>query len=155
MISLHLSDAYLSLAIAKDRQQYMGIHWEGVDYFFTALCFGLNVGPRVFTRCLKEVIRFFRRDLMIWVSFYLDDLLAQDTDPHRLTRKAEVMVVILQLLGFRVNLEKSDLIPSQRISHLGFEFDTVEVTVSLPMDQTPIIPGYPVINNRGTFYKKG
>ena len=75
-----------------------------MEYFFTALCFGLNVGPRVFTKCLKKVIQFFRRELMVWISFYLDDLLAQVTDPQRLARKAEVMIIILQLLGFRVNI---------------------------------------------------
>ena len=141
MISLDLSDAYLSLAMARDRWQYMGIEWEGIEYFFTALCFGLNVGPRVFSKCLKKVIQFFRKELLIWVSFYLDDLLAQDTDPQRLVRNAEVMTTILHLLGFRVNLSKSDLVPSQQITHLGFEFNTIDMTVSLPMDKVDKIRG--------------
>ena len=141
MVSLDLSDAYLSLAMARDRWQFMGIEWEGIEYFFKALCFGLNVGPRIFTKCLKKVIQFFRRVLLIWVSFYLDDLLVQDPDPKKLRVNAEVMILILQLLGFRVNLDKSDVVPSQQITHLGFVFNTVDMTVSLPLDKVAKIRG--------------
>ena len=119
----------------------MGIEWEGIEYFFRALCFGLNVGPRIFTKVLKKVIQFFRRVLLIWVSFYLDDLLVQDPDPQKLARNAEVMTIILQLLGFRVNVDKSDLVPSQRITHLGFEFDSVAMTVTLPMEKVNKVKG--------------
>ena len=133
MISLDLSDAYLSLAVARDRWRFLGFEFEDVEYFYCCLCFGLNAGPRLFTKVLKKVIQFFRSTLLAWVTFYLDDLLAQNRDPLKLVWQAEAMILILHLLGFRVNFEKSDLIPSQRVTYLGFEFDSVEMTVSLPM----------------------
>ena len=141
MVSLDLSDAYVSLAIARDRWRFLGIEWEGVDYFFRALCFGLNVGPRIFSKCMKGVIQFFREVLKIWISFYLDDLLAQNLDPKELQKQTQLVIVVLHLLGFRVNMKKSDLIPSQTIVHLGFEFNTVNMTVSLPMEKVNMIRG--------------
>ena len=45
------------------------------------------------------------------------------------------MIAILHLLGFRVNFDKSDLIPAQRVTYLGFEFDSTTMTVSLPIDK--------------------
>ena len=81
---------------------------------------------------MKRVIVFFRRILLFWVIFYLDDLLAQNMDPKKLESQTRVMIIILHLLGFRVNFKKSDLSPSQKATYLGFEFDTLEMTVSLP-----------------------
>ena len=133
MISLDLSDAYLSLAVARDRWRWLGFEFEDIEYFYCCLCFGLNAGPRLFTKVLKKVIQFFRSTLLTWVTFYLDDLLAQNRDPLKLVWQGEAMILILHLLGFRVNFEKSDLVPSQRVTYLGFEFDSVEMTVSLPM----------------------
>ena len=46
-----------------------------------------------------------------------------------------MITVVLHLLGFRVNLKKSDLIPSKRITHLGFTFDAEFMTVTLPEDK--------------------
>ena len=43
MVSLDLSDAYLSLAVELDRWIFLGFEWEGIDYFYKCLCFGLNV----------------------------------------------------------------------------------------------------------------
>ena len=84
MISLDLSDAYLSLAVARDRWRFLGLEFEGINYFYRCLCFGLNAGPRIFTKILKKVIQYFRSTLAIWVTFYLDDLLAQNGDPRKL-----------------------------------------------------------------------
>ena len=99
MVSLDLSDAYLSLAVAMDRWRFLGFCWEGVEYFYRALCFGLNVGPRIFTKVLKRLIQFFRRVLHIWISFYLDDFLAQNPDPKKLGSQVQIMILILHLLG--------------------------------------------------------
>ena len=141
MISLDLSDAYLSLAVARDRWRFLGLEFEDVDYFYCCLCFGLNAGPRIFTKVLKRVIQFFRSKLAIWVTFYLDDLLSQSRDPQKLVWQTEVMILILHLLGFRVNFEKSDLVPAQRVTYIGFEFDSVEMTVSLPLEKVAKIGG--------------
>ena len=39
---------------------------------------------------------------------------------------------LLTALGFKVNFEKSVLLPTQRIKFLGFIFDSVTMTLSLP-----------------------
>ena len=119
----------------------MGLECEGVEYFYKALCFGLNVGPRIFTKTLKKVIQFFRRVFQICVSFYLDDLIAQSLDPQQLKTQSQAMILVLHLLGFRVNLGKSDLIPSQKITHLGFELDTIEMTVALLVAKVQMVVG--------------
>ena len=127
LISLDLSDAYLSLAVARDRWRFLGLEFEDIDYFYCCLCFGLNAGPRIFTKCMKRVIQFFRGTLGIWITFYLDDLLAQSRDPQVLVAQSQMMILILHLLGFRVNFDKSDLVPSQKMTYLGFEFNTLDI----------------------------
>ena len=109
------------------------------------------------------MIFFFRKVLHIWVSFYLDDLLVQNLDPMELQGQAQAMTVVLHLLGFRVNLKKSDLEPSRRITHLGFVFDTSDMTVSLPDSKVESIRrlvsgtikrGSAMVTHRGRKYLK-
>ena len=135
MVSLDLTDAYLSLAVDVDRWRFLGLEFEGVDYFYSCLCFGLNAGPRIFTKCVKRIIQFFRSVFAIWITFYLDDLLAQNLDPQKLLAQSQMMILVLHLLGFKVNFKKSDLVPSQRVTYLGFIFDTISMTVSLPEEK--------------------
>ena len=66
------------------------------------------------------------------------------------------MILILDLLGFRVNFKKSDFIPSQRITYLGFDFDTVQMSVSLPLDKVEKVAGFvrSVVEDRGITVKR-
>ena len=45
------------------------------------------------------------------------------------------IVQLLQLLGFVINFEKSQLNPTQKIQYLGFEIDSVRMTISLPEEK--------------------
>jgi len=132
LISIDLADAYMSFVIRQSFRQFLGFSWKGIDYFCRCLCFGLNVAPRLFSKIFKKVLRFLRIQLLIAILAYLDDLLMQHHDPVTLQSQMQVVVVILHLLGFRVNWKKSDLVPSQQVTFLGFNIDTVKMTLALP-----------------------
>ena len=48
---------------------------------------------------------------------------------------AHIAIVVLQCLGFGINFEKSSLIPKQSIEHLGLEWNSVLMTVSLSAEK--------------------
>ena len=66
------------------------------------------------------------------ISNYLDDILIKNLNRDILLRDLSVVQSVLSSLGFIQNLQKSDLVPSQRFEHLGLIFDTHLNRVFLP-----------------------
>ena len=55
---------------------------------------------------------------------------------------AQITILVLLCLGWEVNWTKSNLIPSTKIKHLGFEIDTVSLTVTCPSDKVERIRNF-------------
>ena len=97
----------------RSTRRYLRFAVDGKVFAFRALPFGLNLSPWAFTRLMDAVMGLVRRQTSSEVSNYLDDILQKNTNPEVLRADLEVMQSTLQRLGWLVNLEKSDLIPSQ------------------------------------------
>ncbi|KAI8501699.1 hypothetical protein Bbelb_209700 [Branchiostoma belcheri] len=126
-----LKDAYFTVPIFHNHRKYLRFIWKDSLYEFAVLPFGLSSAPRVFTKILKPIAAQLRA-LGVRLVIYLDDILimAQSADLCRehtaLTRS------FLENLGFVVNLEKSQLTPSQTREFLGFTICSVKMEVLLP-----------------------
>ena len=118
MISIDLKDVYLQIPIHHDSRKFLRFVVDSKVYQFRALCFGLLTAPQVFMRVMAPVsvmlhsqgVRMLRylNDWLVLASPHQEVLLARDS--------------VLQLcsqLGIVVNLEKSCLIPSQKVTYLG------------------------------------
>ncbi|KAL0164048.1 hypothetical protein M9458_039801, partial [Cirrhinus mrigala] len=90
--SLDLKDAYFHIQIAPHHRRFLRFAFEGVAYQYTVLSFGLSLAPRTFTKCMDVAL-----------------------SPPR-----QRGIRILNYL--KVNLAKSALHPSRRISFLGAVF---------------------------------
>ena len=134
MISINLKDAYLSVVVAEEHRRYLRFQWERQLYEFLCLPFGLSGAPRTFTKLLKPVMSLIRQQGVRSIVF-LDDMLLMAGSRERLLRQVQEIVQLLQLLGFVVNFEKSQLNPTQRIQYLGFEIDSVGMRISLPKEK--------------------
>ena len=134
MTSLDLSDAYFTLPIDPEFRKYPRFLWSGQLFEFRCLCFGLCSAPRVFTKVLKPVFTQLRRE-GICCSPYIDDSIYADEDNIIASRNTGRAKELLESLGFVVNWEKSSLIPSTKITHLGFVIDTFSMSVSLPCEK--------------------
>ncbi|KAJ8972565.1 hypothetical protein NQ314_000125 [Rhamnusium bicolor] len=64
---------------------------------------------------------------------YLDDILIIAKDKSECERNTKLTLRLLNDLGFIINTEKSQLTPSQEITYLGFTYDLIQMTVSLPL----------------------
>ena len=126
MVSIDLKDAYLSedaylsVVVAEEHRRYLRFQWEHQLYEFLCLPFGLSSAPHTFTKLLKPVMSLIRQQGIRSIVF-LDDMLLMARSREGLLRKVQEIVQLLQLLGFVVNLEKSQLNPTQRIQYLGFK----------------------------------
>ena len=79
---------------------------HGTSWQFTVLPFGLSTSPRVFTKIL------------------IDDWLLNPGTHQEAHEQTFWLKSLCQKLGLVINLEKSDLIPSQVSTYLGIELDT-------------------------------
>lgn len=100
---------------------------------FTRLLFGLSLAPSVFTK-LVRVVGARLTEAGVSALMYMDDWLI-----HLLTREgaATSVSVALGLLvdkWFKVNLDKSTLISTQKLFCLGIEWDTI-------VSSMPLAPG--------------
>ena len=100
------------------------------------LCYGLGPAPRIFTKLLKIPIAVLRRiQIKIIIIIYLDDMLLMNQTVNGPEIARDTLIVLLQSLGFVINLQKSVLVPLQKIEFLGLEIDSVRMALTLPHEK--------------------
>ena len=136
MTKLDLSDAHYSIPIDKHSRHYLQFTciFEGKLYQFKVLVFGLNTAPRIFSKCMKPVVAFIRSKGIL-IIIYLDDILLAAQTYHECLCQTIIAIDLLESLGFCINREKSQLIPSQHIPFLGFVVDSTTMTTGLPLEK--------------------
>jgi hypothetical protein len=138
LAKLDLKDAYLTVPVHPSHQKYLRFTWKGRIFQFTCLAFGLAPAPRYFTKILKVVAAFLRRQGMRLIV-YLDDILIVNTSKDSTKADVNKVVELLQNLGFLINWEKSIVEPSQVIEYLGLVINSVKLSFSLPSDKAATV----------------
>lgn len=134
LASIDLKDAYHLVSIHKKHHKYLRFVFAGQIYEYTCLPFGLNTAPYLFTKLLKPVLFYLRQRGFLSV-LYIDDFLLLGRSYSECLSNIAVTKQVLSSLGFIINLEKSILIPNTNIKYLGFLYNTVDMSVSLPLDK--------------------
>ena len=120
--SVDLSDAYLHIPVHQNFRKFLRLRLNNQFYQFRAMCFGLNIAPRVFTKLLDPVVMFLRtRGIM--VHRYLDDWLIRASNPELVISHTRIALQLFHHLGLLVNMEKSDLSPKRQFTFLGMSID--------------------------------
>ena len=71
------------------------------------------------TKLLKQVMALLRSTFWILITIYMDDMLIQAKTPEEAYFHAQITILVLLCLGWEVNLNKSNLIPSTKLNTLG------------------------------------
>ena len=122
VVSIDLKDAYFHVPIHPDSQHLLRFHVDNRTYQFKALPFGLATAPLEFTRIVKEA-KLVLQSRGIRVHQYLDDWLLRASSQHQCMSQTKELLHTVQELGFVINFEKSELVPTQKIDFLGYHFD--------------------------------
>lgn len=137
MATIDLKEAYLLVPISSQDRKYLRFQFKppgspkALTYEFTAMPYGLSVAPWVFTKIMKEVMTFLRSKGHRSVV-YLDDILCIGDSFEECADNVNDSLKMLACLGFKINYEKSRLTPQQDCRYLGFNFDSIKFTISLP-----------------------
>ena len=68
-------------------------------------------------------------------DFFLDDILRMVSSKEELTLTTDTVIYLIQNLGFLINRKTSVLDPCQNIQFLGMEINSVEMTLTLPLEK--------------------
>lgn len=135
-----LKSAYRSVAIHPEDYKMTGLKWKfqgsdsAVYMFDTRLPFGSRRGPSIFHRLSQAVKRCMRRKGFSDVVVYIDDFLIVAPTYERCYEALLTLIRLLRRLGFAISWPKV-VGPTQRITFLGVEIDTVSSTLSLGVEK--------------------
>ena len=134
LVSIDLSDAYHTVAMHAMSMPFLSFLLFHVFYQFTCLPQGLSSSPRVFTMLMRVVMKFLR-SLSVKIAAWIDDFILAAKSYELASSHAALTLQTFRELGFIPNIGKSHLTPVQKLCHLGLVWDTVDYSVSVPVDK--------------------
>lgn len=149
LASVDLVSAYYSVPIAEEHMKFLKFYWKGQLYHYTCLANGVSQGPRCFTKLTKPIYAILHQLGYISTGYLDDSLLVGKTFEDCLNNITKT-VEIFDDLGFVVHPIKSVLTPVQKITYLGVEIDTVDMSLTITTERKSrlIEVCQKVVNNR-------
>ena len=133
-VSIDLIDAYFHIPIHPQSRKYLRFVYEDQTFQFKALPVGMSPSPWIFIKLMNVIAAHLHRRT-ITVFSYLEDWLIKDLIRNRLLSQTKYCLQVVQGLGFRPSLKKSELIPSQNSTFIGMEFLTKQNLVRAPTNR--------------------
>ena len=134
LVCFDLKSGYHHIAIAEEHQKYLAFAWEVNSvkkyFMFAVLPFGLSTAPYIFTKVTRVLLRRWR-GRGIRCTLYMDDGTGGAESFEKAVQVAKIMQSDLQNAGFVVNKDKSQWIPSQSVSVLGYDLNLKAGRVSV------------------------
>ncbi len=132
-VSLDLKDAYFHVKVASRHTRYLRFGYDGVCYEYQVLPFGLSTAPRTFTRIVRTVAGFLRKK-GVEMFQYLDDWPIVGQSREECIRNRDLAHYWTVKLGFLINIEKSDWVPSTEPVFIGARLNLL-TNLSYPTDE--------------------
>ena len=123
VFTFDLKSAYHHVDICEEHMKFLSFKWpshagEMKFYEFKVLPFGLSSAPYIFTKLMRQLIKFWRSKGFL-LLLYLDDGIGG----AHCKSQAEVLSCSIRqdiiASGFTINEEKSDWVPCQEVCFLG------------------------------------
>lgn len=131
MYKFDLRSGYHHFDICPAQHTYLGFQWDKKFYCFSVLVFGLSSSPYLFSKCLRTMVKFWRKNSMD-IVLYLDDGLGISSSAEICSTQASFVRKSLDDAGFLVNEEKSVWKPSQELEWLGILWNSLSFSISIP-----------------------
>ena len=119
-------------------------HLGHKHFIFLGLPFGLSSAPRIFTKLLKPVATFLRKQ-GYRIIIHLDGFPLLASSKEEALRLTQMTLSLLQSVGFLINWTKSTLSPVQSRTYLGFVIRSLNMTSYLP--EAKVQRAHAVCNN--------
>ena len=135
-VTADIKDGFFHVPIAKEDRDYLGFYYKGFYYRWKVLPFGLSCSPFYFNKVLRPVITYLR-SVGLRVTVFVDDFLLA-FDFACATDHIDQFIHTLTDLGFVINFEKSQLVPSQTVKYIGYTLCSDQDSVRIKAQATRI-----------------
>ena len=143
-VSIDLKDAYFHVPIHVRSRRLLRFALTMDDelriFQFRALPFGLTSAPRVFTKVILPVGQSAHMRAVCLLQ-YLDDWLLRSPYKLPLARHTSWLLDVIRRVGFIPNVPKSQLVPTQRLTHIGVEYQLDIGLMFPPMERVQKFEG--------------
>ena len=119
MACIDIKDAYHDILVDVKFEKFLKFEFEGCLYCFTCFPNGFGPCPRKFTKTLKPPLADLRDKGHI-SSAYIEDIYLQGSTYDECVINVIDTTISLDSLGFTVHLIKTQFLPKQIITCLGF-----------------------------------
>ena len=120
-----MKSAYHYLHIFHTDVAYLGFKWKGEYYVYSVLPFGLATNGYIFSKLVREIVKYWRAK-GLKIIMYLDDRLGGGDNYKNALVASNLIKKDLDCFGFSVAYEKCNWVPVQKIEWLGFLCDVSE-----------------------------
>jgi hypothetical protein len=124
LFTVDLKSGYHHIDIDPENWRYLGFEWMGQFYVFCQLPFGLATACFVFTKVLKQLVQFWRKQGIRLIP-YIDDFLFICSSSDEFAAVQAKVLGDFAKAGFVLSVEKCQLRPSHVVQFLGFVIDTL------------------------------
>jgi hypothetical protein len=128
---IDVSSIYYHVSVNKDYTRLLSFKFQHQIYKFVTLPFGLKTAPRIFTKILYQMLKWWRIKNYLIIG-YIDDILLLETNIEKLKVVTNQVVSDLKRLGWKVKEEKCKIIPQQVITFLGIQINLKEGFYQIP-----------------------
>ena len=129
-----IEKAFRLMPIRPDQRHLLGISWQGQYFFDCCLPMGASSSCQLF-EIFSSAIQFIAEENGIsGLNHYLDDFLIANHSQSACSDDLNTFKLICKEIGVPLAPNKT-VGPSQIITYLGIEFDTVKTTIRLPTDK--------------------
>ena len=138
LVKADIKEAYRMLPIHPEDQPLLGVCWKDSVYIDSALAFGLRSAPKFFS-AVADAVQWILQSKGISNSLhYLDDFILVARQEDEATSQKKKLVSLFEELGIPLELSKLEG-PSQCLTFLGIEVDTVALQLRLPEEKLIIL----------------
>ena len=124
-IDFGLTDAYFHVPIYPQSQKYLEISNQKRGFPISGTSFWCsNSSPRVYSDCERGKTHSSSQEPQnLSVSAYLGNWLLRSPTKEQCLIDSQNLVKLVQELGWLINFQKSELVPTQKLDFLGCHFD--------------------------------
>jgi len=120
---INLKDGFFHVPVLPSHQTFMSFQWEGKTYVFQVLPFGMSESPWLFTCFVQATVHHLCCQGMR-VMAYMDNFIIISHSHQQALEHTTHTLRTLNHLGWQVNFEKPNLMPSQSKEFLGLLVNT-------------------------------
>ena len=145
MASFDLANQFFHVKLHQADKKFFGFALPrkdgGNDYYqFTVMAYGYSPAVEVVTRLLKPV-KAYLHSLGIKLSIFVDDGRVSANTAEKAWDQFEFVLKVLQLCGWNIQYKKTSTEASQKLLHLGFVTDSVQMRYYLPVEKENVVVG--------------